>query len=61
MLDKIIIIDKRYLPCFLQYYLLMLIVKVSDKLQYNVGKLQKGVKVSNNIPKVVITANEKDD
>ena len=38
----------------------MLIVKVSDKLQYNVGKLQKGVKVSDNIPKVVITVDNED-
>ena len=59
--NKIINISKTLLPTFLQYYLLMLVVKVSDKLQYNVGKLQKGVKVSNNIPKVVITVDKKDD
>ena len=40
---------------------MMLVVKVSEKLQYNVGKLQKGVKVSDNIPKVVITADLKDE
>jgi hypothetical protein len=36
----------------------MFVVKVSEKLQYNVGKLQRGLEVSNNIPKVVITASE---
>jgi len=39
----------------------MLVVKVSEKLQYKVGKLQKGVKVSDNIPKVVITVDKKDE
>jgi|GEM_PF-2864178 len=39
-------------------YILMIVVKVSDKLQYNVGKLQKGIKVSKNIPNVLITAKE---
>ena len=48
-----------YLPTFQQYILLMLVVKVSEKLQYNVGKLQKGVKVSDSIPKVVITVDKK--
>ena len=37
----------------------MLVVKVSEKLQYKVGKLQKGVKVSDSIPKVVITVDKK--
>jgi hypothetical protein len=37
----------------------MIIVKVSEKLQYDVGKLPKGFKVSHNIPNVVITAREK--
>ena len=61
MEEKITMICKTYLPTFPQYNLLMLVVKVSDKLQYNVGKLQKGVKVSDNIPKVVITAEKKND
>jgi hypothetical protein len=37
----------------------MIVVKISEKIQYNVGKLQKGFEVSENIPKVVITASEK--
>jgi len=37
----------------------MIVVKISEKIQYNVEKLQKGFEVSNNIPKVVITAYEK--
>ncbi len=45
----------------MQYHTLMLVVKVSDKLQYNVEKLQRGVKVSNSIPKVVITVNKKSE
>jgi len=48
------------LSTFNQYYPLMLVVKVSEKLQYNVGKMKKGVKVSNNIPKVVITVDKKE-
>ena len=56
----IIYLSKIYLRTFQQYVLLMLVVKVSEKLQYNVGKLQKGVKVSDNIPKVVITVGKKD-
>jgi hypothetical protein len=37
----------------------MLVVKISEKLQYKVEKLPKGFEVSQNIPKVVITAQEK--
>ena len=52
--------SKTYLRTFLQCILLMLVVKVSEKLQYKVGKLQKGVKVSDSIPKVVITVDNED-
>lgn len=38
----------------------MLIIKISEKLQYKVGKLQKGIRVSDSIPKVVITVDEKE-
>ena len=51
--------SKTFLRTFLQCILLMLVVKVSEKLQYKVGKLQKGVKVSDSIPKVVITVDKK--
>lgn len=37
----------------------MLVVKISEKLRYNVGRLPKGIEVSHNIPKVVITAEER--
>jgi hypothetical protein len=37
----------------------MMVVKVSEKLQYDVRKLPKGFEVSGNIPNVVITAKEK--
>ena len=36
----------------------MIVVKVSEKLEYNVETLPKGIEVSQNIPKVVITAKE---
>jgi hypothetical protein len=34
----------------------MLIIKVNGNLQYNIGKLQGGIRVSENIPRFVITA-----
>jgi hypothetical protein len=37
----------------------MLVVKVSEKLEYNVEKLQRGIKVSKSIPRVLITAKVK--
>lgn len=33
----------------------MLIIKVSDNLQYEVGELQKNIKVSPDIPRIIIT------
>jgi hypothetical protein len=36
----------------------MLVVKVSEKLQYNIGELKKGIKVSTDIPRFVITPEE---
>jgi len=37
----------------------MIVVKISDTIKYNVEKLHKGFEVSNSIPKVIITADEK--
>ena len=49
-----------YIPSY-NIFCLMLVVKVSDKIKYNVGKLQRGIEVSDNIPKVVITIDKEDD
>ena len=42
-------------------YPLMLIVKVTEKLQYNIGELNKKMEVSADIPKYVITPEEEDE
>jgi len=60
-LDKITTRIKSFLTLFVQYELLMLVVKVSDKLQYNVGKLQKWAEGADSIPKVVITVEKRED
>lgn len=39
----------------------MMIVKVSEDVEYKIGKLQKGIKVSKDIPKFVITGCDKED
>lgn len=39
----------------------MLIVKVTDRLQYNIGELNKKMEVSADIPKYLITPEEKED
>ncbi len=37
-------------------YSVMMIIKVNKNLKYNIGKLQGGIEVSENIPRFVITA-----
>jgi len=39
----------------------MLIVKVTDRLQYNIGELNKKMEVSADIPKYLITPEEEED
>ena len=36
----------------------MIVVKVSDKVEYRIDKLQKGIKVSKEVPKFIITGRE---
>jgi hypothetical protein len=36
-------------------------VKVADHLQYDIGQLQRGLQVSPDIPKVIITPSEEVD
>jgi hypothetical protein len=38
----------------------MLIVKVTDKLQYNIGELNRKINVSADIPKYIITPEEEE-
>ena len=59
IINKIVECDKKYIAPIRQYIPYMIVVKISEKLEYKVEKLQRGIQVSKNIPKVVITASER--
>lgn len=48
-----------FIPCADNIFPTMIVVKISEKIEYNVEKLQKGFEVSENIPKVIITGHGK--
>lgn len=47
---------KTFIVSWLHVYKHMIVVKISEKIEYNVEKLQREFQVSRNIPKVLITS-----
>jgi hypothetical protein len=59
--DKITNMMKKYIGSNLQYIWGMLVVKVSGDIQYDVGMIERGIEVSTDIPKFIITPHCQDD
>lgn len=53
--DKIANIMEKYIGSNPQYDWYMLVVKVSGDIQYDVGMIERGIEVSTDIPKFIIT------